>query len=510
MNIFVNKIKDFLIYLFLGSVCAPLIAYAYLGIYTRYHADDWCAQVDAVNRGVIGSLIFLYNNFFGRFSYVLFEYSGGYFETNGLNGSYTYIFIWFIILTFISFLMLNYDTKQILNSLLLSSTILFVTFDLIPLFYVRRIIDDISHTWDAYPGIFQLLYWVAVRDRIIPPLIIATILAGLIFYFAKQKDNITQKPILFFSAIILSFFACGFGETYACIQITLLGLILLTFFYFGSAKLNSGLIIFVSTILFSSLVSMVIMIIAPGNEMRLQYFHQTKELLPLITLCFSGLKSFLFNTLKWPGNILSILQILFISAYIGAKSSRRELSRNNYRIIIRLLIAIPVIIGIVLFSSFFPAGYGQSHAPVAYVMMGSIYFSVCLLGLFGYFLGVFLSSQIINFRKQNIIKLEIVLIFLFILFSFNGFRNTQKIIEYRGQLKSYAIAFDKRKEQILHAKSEGNNIIHVAKIWPFVSGPDLTADPNDWVNECLSEYYGITVIVDEMLPPLNNVFSLKQ
>ena len=143
-------------------------------------------------------------------------------------------------------------------------------------------------------------------------------------------------------------------------------------------------------------------------------------------------------------------------------------------------------------------------------MMGSIYFSVCLLGLFGYFLGVLLSSQIINFRKHNIIKLEIVLIFLFILFSFNGFRNTQKIIEHRGQLKSYAIAFDKREEQILQAKSEGNNIIHVAKIWPFVSGPDLTADPTDWVNECLSEYYGITVIVDEMLPPLNNVFSLKQ
>ena len=108
---FVTKVKDLLIYLFLGSVGAPLIAHAYLSIYTRYHADDWCAQVDAVNRGVIGSLIFLYNNFFGRFSYVLFEYSGGKFETNGLNGSYTYIFLWFIILTFILFLMFNNETK---------------------------------------------------------------------------------------------------------------------------------------------------------------------------------------------------------------------------------------------------------------------------------------------------------------------------------------------------------------------------------------------------------------
>ena len=106
--------------------------------------------------------------------------------------------------------------------------------------------------------------------------------------------------------------------------------------------------------------------------------------------------------------------------------------------------------------------------------------------------------------------MEVLLTFLFILFSFNGFRNTQKILKHRVQLKSYAIAFDKREEQILQAESEGKNIIHVAKIWPFVSGPDLTADPKDWVNECLSEYYGITVIVDEMLPPLNNVFSLKQ
>ena len=510
MNIFVNKIKDFLIYLFLGSVCAPLIAYAYLGIYTRYHADDWCAQVDAVNRGVIGSLIFLYNNFFGRFSYVLFEYSGGYFETQGLNGSYTYILIWFLTLTFILFLMFNYDTKQILKSLLLSSTILFVTFDLMPLRFVRRTIDDISHTWDAYLSTFQIFYWVAVRDGIIPPLIIATILVGLIFYFAKKKYNIIQKPIMLFSAVLLSFFACGFGETYASIQVTLLGLALLTIIYFDSSMLKGGLKIFIAIILLSSILSMIVMIIAPGNEVRMQYFNQTKEFLPLITLCFSGLKSFLLNTLKWTGNILSILQVLFISAYVGAKSGRSESSRNNSEIIIRSLIIIPIIIVIVLFSSFFPAGYGQSHEPVAYIMAGPIYFSVCLLGLFGYLLGVFLSYQLINFRKQDIIKLEIVLIFLFILFSFNGFRNTQKIIEHHGQLKSYAIAFDKREEQILQAESEGKNIIHVAKIWPFVNGPDLTADPNDWVNECLSEYYGITVIVDEMLLPLNNVFSLKQ
>ena len=261
--------------------------------------------------------------------------------------------------------------------------------------------------------------------------------------------------------------------------------------------LKGGLKIFIAIILLSSILSMIVMIIAPGNEVRMQYFNQTKELIPLITLCFSGLKSFLLNTLKWPGNILSILQVLFISAYVGAKSGRSELSRNNYRIIIRLLFAIPVIIGIVLFSSFFPAGYGQSHAPVAYIMMGSIYFSVCLLGLFGYFLGVLLSSQIINFRKHNIIKLEIVLIFLFILFSFNGFRNTQKIIEHRGQLKSYAIAFDKREEQIKRAKSDGKKIVKLPKIKHVVGGGTITRDSTFWINECVSDYYGITVISKE-------------
>ena len=197
-------------------------------------------------------------------------------------------------------------------------------------------------------------------------------------------------------------------------------------------------------------------------------------------------------------------------AYVGAKSGRSELSRNNYRIIIRSLIIIPIIIVIVLFSSFFPAGYGQSHEPVAYIMAGPIYFSVCLLGLFGYFLGVFLSYQLINFRKKDIIKLEVLLIILFIVFSFNGFRNTQKILKHRVQLKSYSVAFDEREEEILQAESEGKNIIHVAQIWPFVDGPDLKADSTDWVNECVSEYYGLTVVVDPMLPPLNNVFSLKQ
>ena len=128
--------------------------------------------------------------------------------------------------------MFNNETKQILKSLLLSSTILFVTFDLIPLQFVRRTIDDISHTWDAYPGTFQIFYWVAARDRILPPLIIATILVGLILagLFAATMST-ADSQILSCSATITRDFTDDRKSSYiktklATLFVTIIALII--------------------------------------------------------------------------------------------------------------------------------------------------------------------------------------------------------------------------------------------------------------------------------------------
>ena len=76
------------------------------------------------------------------------------------------------------------------------------------------------------------------------------------------------------------------------------------------------------------------------------------------------------------------------------------------------------------------------------------------------------------------------------------------------QLKIFSIAFDTREKLIIEAKNKGENIVYVPKLNHF-SPSGLTNDSSDWVNECVSGYYGITVIVDDTLPA-NDIFYWRK
>ena len=76
------------------------------------------------------------------------------------------------------------------------------------------------------------------------------------------------------------------------------------------------------------------------------------------------------------------------------------------------------------------------------------------------------------------------------------------------QLKIFSTAFDTREKLIIEAKNKGENIVYVPKLNHFM-GPSITNDSTDWVNECVSGYYGITVIVDDTIPA-NDIFYWRK
>ncbi len=54
--------------LLLAALLLPLLAMAYAGLYSRYMADDYCTTWRALSDGVIGSALWWYNNWGGRFT----------------------------------------------------------------------------------------------------------------------------------------------------------------------------------------------------------------------------------------------------------------------------------------------------------------------------------------------------------------------------------------------------------------------------------------------------------
>src|SRR5262245_50714884 len=54
--------------LWLVAFAAPLLAFAYVGHFSRYIADDYCTTSVALSQGLVGSVMQWYNNWAGQYT----------------------------------------------------------------------------------------------------------------------------------------------------------------------------------------------------------------------------------------------------------------------------------------------------------------------------------------------------------------------------------------------------------------------------------------------------------
>ncbi len=76
---------SFLLYLGISvSVLLPLLAYAYLGIFARYRADDYCAAGMLQDSGILQASLIRYREWSGGYSNLLFIQVGEWFGEAGM------------------------------------------------------------------------------------------------------------------------------------------------------------------------------------------------------------------------------------------------------------------------------------------------------------------------------------------------------------------------------------------------------------------------------------------
>jgi len=482
-----DKTIRYISYIFLLSNITPLIIHAYLGKYSRLYADDFCFYVQLKLKGFIGAFLYFYNVATGRFSDLFLELS----TISAPNYLITYLLIWIFVLTYVIHLIIRGEKQYYFYSVLLSSAILVVSFDLIPNTYFRRIISDTNHTWDPYPGIFEILYWRSGRNRLITPLILGTILLGLIFLINKNRDSPNKIKLWTFIGSVIAFVAGGFGETYVGIQMTLITLILAIVLFFDTEEKKKKLIPPIIFPWLSTLFSMIIIIKAPSNLNRMGYFVQPSTFIELFQIIKSSFQEVFIQIFKWPGNILSGMSILFISFYVGKKI---KITTLNNILIKKLIFFLPILIIIISVISFFPAAYATSKAPPPRVLVTPVYIITFLFSMWFLLLG--------NITKNNIffpstIFFKIFSILLFILFTINGFRNSLKLYSLDYQFKTFSIEYDQREKHINKSKENGSQIITVSKINNFIGGSELSKDSDFWLNECICDYYGADLKIGE-------------
>ena len=487
MNKFISNYLDWVHYFLLCCISLPLLAHAYLGQFTRYYADDFCFSVQLELKGIMGATIFYYKELTGRYSDLFFEHFTTSINSYFLYGSWMFLLIWVFTLVLLIYFINQNEKQYIIYYIILSSAILYTTLDLIPDMYYRRIIDSVSHTWDSYPGIYQSLYWIAGRNRLIIPLILGTITSILIFLYSSNFRGY-QNRIVLFAIAFLTLFSGGFGETYVSIQTTILGLAILLVLYLNHNNIKNILLLPLGTAFVFSIISMIFIIIAPGNENRMEYFNQPSNLIELLTITWDNMIITVIKIFKWPGNILSLVQLLLISIYMGILIQSKKI---NNLIIKKLILILPIVIGVLFFISFLPAAYGLSKPPPGRVMIVPLYIICCLISFWGGMLGKYLRYKF-NFQNNPIFVLVIILFCC--LFSLNSLRDTKAILNGKSKLELFSKEYDKRENHILKEKNAGNKKVVVEQLNHFIGGATITQDSSFWVNECVSAYYGINVI----------------
>jgi Family of unknown function (DUF6056) len=220
----------------------PLAAYAYLGLFSRYAADDYCTAGQVVTRGLVGLEMQLYEAWSGRFA---FTFIVGLVELIGAGA--TRVLPALAILAWaaaVAWALRRY--LRLWQAIVLAELIVFVTLA-------------------STPDVGQSLFWQTGMLTYLLPLVLLACLAGLIVERVRLG---CAGPRWQLGVGGLAFIAAGTSETYVAAQVA--GLVLAGCLggFALSGRRRQTFLALVAAGLVGSVLGFAIVALAPGNLVR--------------------------------------------------------------------------------------------------------------------------------------------------------------------------------------------------------------------------------------------------
>lgn len=468
----------FLLYLALAGI-------AYLGTFTRFLADDFCTAGSVIHLGLGGMLSQWYYNWTGRFSFIivagLFELGGP--KIAGWLPAFT-IFLWLFgswwtLLPIIKRLNLSHPR---LLALITAGLLLLVLFS-------------------SIPNLYQSFFWQVGMVTYSLPLVVLTFSIGIILRYWLERTDLLLACITLF---ILSFIGGGFDEAFSAMQVTLFTISCLVALGMGEGAMRRRLLPVLGATLLGSLVAMVLVIIAPGNQVRLQMVGSQgvhPDLLRIITFSTRNMAfifgKFFIKTPLWAAvSIIPPFIAGWLSPITGPSIVLGEPSKSIWKRkwVVCMFVAAGMAIVLVI-SACAPVVYALNAYPddrviivPQFIIVTSAIGLSSVLGMGLRKLG-FLPDPVNHKNLAHILKAGILAVIL-IATSFSINLSTVKIPNFRA----FARNWDETSAFIQQAVTTGQTEITVRKGSISFGVADLTADPNFYVNSCMATYYNVSKI----------------
>jgi hypothetical protein len=463
------------------TLIIPLILYAYIGIFTRYVADDYETAGALARYGFMGAQQYWYQTWSGRITYFALVSAV---EMLGIQAvpylTAACLTLWVVGLywTLRQLAEPTHIPHPALTSFLGVSLILFVTL---------RSLNQIH----------QILFWQTGLLTYANYLIFFTF--GLAWWISRLKINGNQpaSPIELLVSLVYAFVIAGISEISIALQITAITLILILFVIFPATTFRKKGLGLAIAALMGSLISFAIMASAPGNLIRATYFSARPDLVSLVINSLKYTFTFLGNWVDKQPILVALAILIPVMAALAAPattSSAVSPAIQDHKLTAGFVLSSAALF-LLIWSGFFTSFAVMSGPPPDRALVIPQYVLVMFIVLWSYQIGHLISAalnrDLVTPRFWKLVGGVVLAICLLLGPVYASYRIAGTIPTSRA----IALEWDQRDAVIREAIARGERHITVWYIRDLNRLGDYSSDPDFLVNRAAADYYGIETII---------------
>ena len=486
-----NRQNTRLLQLVAGAFLLPLLAHAYIGLSSRYIADDYCYAV-AARQGVLAAQITWYSTWQGSVSSNFLAMLASLLPPETIRFlPATTLTIWGLLLTWTVCQLKPVSTRawRLPTSVLLATMTLALSLDGRP-----RMTP-------------QTLYWLNGSLRYLAPQLVLVAYAGFVIFAHNRINQRRQLLAACAASTTLALIAGSFSEAHMAAQVTGIFLATLACAVFVSRPVRQTLLPLLSTGLAGSLIAFLVMTVSPGMRVRQALLPAPPDLLTLGLRTFSYTLEFVRElVLRAPENLLLAMIVPALIARLTNAIATNTAIRNDTRNdgFIPWLAVIPAGVLLVLAACFSTAAWALATFPPMRTLLIPQFLLFSAITTWSFLFGLWTLRHWTPGTDTRMKMFGVVALALTLAWPLNDSWNT---LDLRFDAEANAQTWDAFDRQLRQAKTQQLDSLHLP-VPDNLAGLDLVGqEANFWVNSCVSDYYGVSV-TGYQPPPISNATNL--
>jgi len=452
----------------------PLLVYAYLGLFSRHQADDFCYGWNATSRSLIDAQTTWYRTDSSRYAATLVL------TLSDRLGSWT--------LPLLPLLVLGLLLAGVYRLFKRLQERLNLALPAIAVFFLAEV--QVYFVLLLAPNLYQVLYWRPGLVIYLLPLAFLTNLAAFLLDHAARPVT-KWRPLLAGLVVIFFYFNAGFSETIASLQVGLLALIFVALLFLAKGRTRNWALILVGAALVGSLLALATLFFSPATRMRQGLIGPAPDLVSLVRMSLSNAFIFMYISLGESAFSLLILLVTAMLTGYGLFAARlTDTELDPVRLITVLFLAplLAYLLGVFVVA---PFAFGESAYPEARVLINAMFILVAMVLLEGLVLGISLGLLQQHSARIAPVGLRVILLLVLVGVSLFPLYSTRKVL--RTDLPLYqqrARDWDARDASIRAQVGQGQLDVTATAFFSIGKVLELTPDPSNWLNGCVAQYYG--------------------